>query len=286
VFGTKLHRPRERSSTNNSNGNIYNREEEIKLMARICLQNMVALSGHGTRSHHKSTLLVTSQMWGTGKTWLGNHFLGELKKIKFQNFIEELRKEFGSENVDKLLSAVYIYIDLRDIPTKNIESLSFDLKILLLEELLLAHPEEDINHWSQKDDNETGYIDIFNHFSNRYKKYYFVHLDEVDKIMDIQPRVSNVRIEAATRYSKFWDDINQIMSSNASLYCSGRSTLLYMLCQLGKGKFQNIRNSLAAATCMLLTPLKEEHISQILIDTYGFNGRRNIIKLETNFLLL
>jgi hypothetical protein len=145
--------PCKRSSVLNINLPFQNRDEDIKTMARICLKNLkISKMESLAKSTEKTTLLTSSQMLGSKKTWLGNHFLREFNSPQFAEFRSELEKEFGVEAVETLGRSEYIVIDFRhwkymlsSLPEGDRGLDLFVLRSLI--ETMLSHFPEDLAFW-------------------------------------------------------------------------------------------------------------------------------------------
>ena len=99
---------------------FQNREIEIETIARKCLENLkISGSRETERTQAKYTLFTTAQIWGSGKSWLGAHFLDQFKSPQYSLLRNKLEKEFGKDSVNTLLNTVYIIIDFRDFSSSS-----------------------------------------------------------------------------------------------------------------------------------------------------------------------
>lgn len=235
------------------------------MIAESCLNNW-KYAGSSLRSTEKTELLTAAQMWGSGKTWLGENFPKVFKSDleEYQPLKEELRKKFGEENLQVLQNMVYVAIDFRDF-TMHMNNLDEYVKYSLLGSLLLLFP-QDKEIWKTRSKSETTCAKIIEYFYVKYSRALFIHFDEVDKILEIEPKIQQSDDEQSIkRFYQFWTLINPILYRGGFLYCSGRSPYLYYL---GKGLYiKSGLTSPGAARCILLDTLKQEHIERILQDT-------------------
>lgn len=95
-----------------------NREKEMELMLNACLTNRrffySRLSDDSEMSTHKPILIISCQMWGSGKSWFGYHFLKQLR-IRIPNTIQEKMNTHPQEMND-VLNAIYVQINFKFIP--------------------------------------------------------------------------------------------------------------------------------------------------------------------------
>ncbi len=87
-------------------------------MARQCLNNMRTAANPVLASDEPFALLTAAQMFGSGKTYLGRHFLHQLRadNPSMQEIREKLKKEYGKELLEQLLNRyTYVLFDLRTI---------------------------------------------------------------------------------------------------------------------------------------------------------------------------
>jgi hypothetical protein len=248
---------------------FQNREDQIKLFAQTCLANLQnSRRTASDQSTHKMVLLTAAQIWGSGKSWLGNYWLRELKKEKYQELRSELIKEFGQEDVTTIMNSIYILVDLRDHPVEE-EAAHHSFKLAILDCLLMEFPEER-EFWAAK---PISYAldKIVGAFASKYSKHFFIHIDEFDEILSCPPSLSEKTLsyEAITRFYRLWKLMDRITrTTGITFYCSGRTSLLYAL---GKGKYPTIRSP-GQAVCVLLDVLHENHIRQYLLDSFTFDA--------------
>jgi hypothetical protein len=248
---------------------FYNREKQIEKIARICLTNLKRARERVSSdiSTYPLNLLTASQMWGSGKSWLGNHFLLELHKDKYRSLLNLLMEEFGEDNVNALLKCRLILIDFRFYSPAS-HPLNY-LNTLVLTAFLDAFDGEDRSYWTKQSPSNWTLANIVRHFSQKYGLIFFIHFDEVDKILQFSPPIYNsLSLVAAKRYYEFWQLItNIIFTTGSTVYCSGRSALLF---SLGKGLYH---------TFDLSSPSK---VTAILLDTFKIDTVRFCVE-ELNF---
>ena len=253
-----------------TNPTFMNREEEIKEMTRICVQNMKNAQGISSdQSQNKMVLLTSAQMWGSGKSWLGNYFLLELQKTKYNQW---LSMSFKGEDIQPILDAKYLLIDLRENGPGQLlssESMDIGLRKALLAELLHAFPQENPSEWVDEIVDEWPLSDLVKYFKDKYQKMLFIHFDETDLIREFPPKIPVTSDSAAVaRYYDFWGLIDPITrSTGCTCYCSGRSPILYLL---GKSLFKSFKSP-SASLCLLLDTLKVEHIETYLQVLFTFD---------------
>jgi hypothetical protein len=93
--------------------NFVDRDEEIKKLFDICMQNIVNLSPETNRSYKPAILVTMAQMFGSGKTTFAIEFLNEIKTPRFSSFLAEKSKIYGNLVQDFLKKAKLVYVDLR-----------------------------------------------------------------------------------------------------------------------------------------------------------------------------
>jgi hypothetical protein len=228
---------------------FQNRDQEIAKIARACLRNLQTSKMLASdASTWKYTLLTLAQMWGSGKSWLGNHFLHQFRSPRFADLRKQLEDEFGEGAVAELLNAKYVLIDFRRFQGKLDKSTLDEFVLRCLVSSLLQFFPEDGEYWSKQPIKQWDCADIMNEFSNRHKTKFFIHFDEVDAILETQPAVDSEGLPAAERFYGFWKRIDPILGTGNFLYCSGRSAILYAL---GKGLYTS-RNLISLGTLKLV----------------------------------
>jgi hypothetical protein len=137
-------------------------------MLKVCLENLensrLQRKNKESASQYKLCLLSTAQMWGSGKTYLGTHFLDRIRDN--QELIEEVKRELGSKyNPDdmKLLldKEKFHHIDLRRFRHEV-------LKDYLSRSLLSLHP-EDGDYWAKQEMSSSSCGRIISWFMQKYK---------------------------------------------------------------------------------------------------------------------
>lgn len=221
---------------------FQNREPEIEAIATTCLQNLrVSKLGAGEISQKKTTLLTTAQMWGSGKTWLGRHFLPQFRSQQYKTLRSKLEVEYGSDTVGILANSVYIPIDLRRWMHMFIQLPPGRLDLYILRSLLgtiLAYYPQDIDFWQNQPESKWSPGSILNWFKEKYNRSFFIHYDEVDYILQVPPAIlydAAFEIEGANRFYHFWTFIHSVTLTGNFLYISGRSVFLYAF---GKGLYR------------------------------------------------
>ena len=258
---------------------FQNREAEIETIARVCLNNLkVSKLRSGEVSQHKTTLLTSAQMWGSGKSWLGTHFLQQIKTERYAPLRSKLAEEFGPKAVKTLIKSVYIPIDLRlwtgslfltSAPTLD----QFVLRALV--GTMVMHFPDDLAFWQSQPESYWEPKTIVAWFSKKYDKTFFVHFDEVDTILCVPPMITRDEVIGmrAFRFLEFWGLIHPIILSSNFLYVSGRSAFgkgLYHSSGLMSPGIRSSDNNLQGAnTCLLLDTLKPQHIENILAENPG-----------------
>lgn len=257
-------------------------------MATTFIENYIISKIFPTTSNETPlTLLSTAQMFGSGKTWLGNHFLSELRSMKnekFRNKLCELQTysenfqtkiksitlfqfnlfEALSEASNMLLNCTYVCIDLREfcqsLHSTDIEAtIKTMIKTSLVTCLLLCVPEEKrqepINFWRNEPIVSTQITEIIDYFSVLLGTKLFVHFDELDSIF--LPTDSN-DIQLNKLYL-FWNQIHVILTRQHFLYCSGRTSLLLAIGKTGKSSNRSPGKNI----CLLLDTLKVDHLKEL-----------------------
>lgn len=207
-------------------------------MARSCLRNLqICTLTASEASTLQQTLLTTSQMWGSGKSWLGNHFLDQFCSERFAALRKQLAMEFGENGVSLLTHAKYVLIDFRQFQDMlNKSNLDQFVLHCLVSSLVQFFP-EDGDFWSKQSMQRWGPQSIVSWFSEKHNQIFFIHFDEVDVILEAQPAVKSERLPAAERFYQFWQLVHPMLLKGNFLYCSGRSAILYAL---GKGLYQSL----------------------------------------------
>lgn len=239
---------------------FQNREAEIETIARACLNSLkTSQLASGELSQQKITLLTSAQMWGCGKSWLGTHFLQQFRSQQYAPLRAKLVEEYGTEAVNTLTNCVYVPIDLRRdmvLPTGC-------LALLILRSLvgaLITHFPEDRAFWESQPVSIWLPRTVLHWFSEKCKKTFFIHFDEVDAILEVPPKLERdevVGIEAAKRFYDFWTFTHSIILTGNFLYATGRFVFHYDL----------LRSSYS--TCLLLDTLKPQHLDNILAQNPG-----------------
>jgi hypothetical protein len=222
---------------------FQNREAEIETIARTCLKNLKISTMHpNERSQKKTTLLTSAQMWGSGKSWLGNHFLEQFNSPQFATLRSKLAEEFGAEAVNTLASSVYVLVDLRDTSDMTLMrpgvTLGQFVLVSLVRTMISLFP-EDRPFWESQPVSRWLSGAVMHWFSEKYHKTFFVHFDEVDLILSVPPEIKKdevVGIEAAKRFYEFWTLTHPIILTGNFLYFTGRSVFLYAY---GKGLYRS-----------------------------------------------
>jgi hypothetical protein len=96
---------------------FVDRENEVAFMATHYSENLV-FYGREASSTHPPVLITSSQMYGSGKTFLGSHFLWKLRDsvYKQQNHMEDEYhvdlSKINQNGLSLLLKSVYHYVIL------------------------------------------------------------------------------------------------------------------------------------------------------------------------------
>jgi hypothetical protein len=84
-------------------GVFINRNDEVALIAECCLCNYMFRDP----SSFNTILCIATQMYGSGKTFLGKHFLHSLRSKL--DLVADLKMKFRAADVEVLLQSVYLY---------------------------------------------------------------------------------------------------------------------------------------------------------------------------------
>jgi hypothetical protein len=221
---------------------FQNRDAEIETIARTCLENLKLVKlVHSEESQKKTTLLTSAQMWGSGKSWLGNHFLEQFNSPQCETLRSKLAEEFGTEDVHTLAHSIYLLVDLRRwsdlLPRRAVQLDEYVLCSLV--GAMLMHFPDDCTFWESQPIANWTPKGVLAWFTKKYHKTFFVHFDEVDLILNVAPSLTRdeiIGIEAAKRFYDFWRLTHPIILTGNFLYVSGRSVFLY---SYGKGLYRN-----------------------------------------------
>jgi hypothetical protein len=103
-----------------------------------------------------------------------------------------------------------------------------------------------------------------NWFWKETQKYFFIHFDEVDRLIDyLLPVSDGLDLVTAGKFYAFWKMLREVMLTPTFIYCSGRTSFLYAL---GKGFYRDVglHSGNGITKCLLLDTLKANHIESIL----------------------
>lgn len=158
-------------------------------------------------------LLTSSQMWGSGKSWLGNYFLDQLHKRP--NICKSLSNEFSRQLVDQLLSSLYVLVDLRQFLGSTSLDMEDWLRLTLVNILVLSEniyvdstttKAKIIAQYSKMNLHSASIRWIVQSFISLHRRPIFLHFAEIDRIVQcFQPTVNPVSVDAVRRLYKFWD---------------------------------------------------------------------------------
>ena len=255
---------------------FVNREIECEKLATILLGNYNKRKKRetttGAQSQARLTLATSAQMFGSGKSTFGVNFLDRLRTQ--EEMKQKLAKTYGASAMEWLLGLVYVGVDFRDL---NV-ALSFieSIRKSLFDALSGKVPQEQLASVQEKLKNcklsTITCSEIVQIIEEATGSSFFLHLDEVSALGAF---VSRNETNVMLLY-KMWMEISQIHNTTESeLFCSGRSPSLFLL---GKGLGQHVdQRSPEDAECVLLDPLKVEHVKEIFADFFQVNGKEKLI---------
>eukprot|EP01132_Coremiostelium_polycephalum_P005509 gene5509-6863_t len=236
---------------------FVNRTNEIKSMAEI-FSKVVKLREIGaTDINMVIPLVITCQMWGSGKTALGANFLHEIKKYDDK---EKLKYDPRLFNLD------YIYIDTRSFVGK-VERDSHPLSVLVhsFQYALIKKASPGISVPTSSSELESIFMD---HCVNQFRKYLF-HIDELEawfrSIYEKEPK------ETIEILSSLWNLVfHPMILYGNPVYVSGRTSLLFSIGRnLYREKWGIVSPNRNEICWILLHILEKSHIEEIL-KQYGF----------------
>ncbi|EGG14621.1 hypothetical protein DFA_10879 [Cavenderia fasciculata] len=161
---------------------FINRKKEIKLISQSFLRILSARnysSGDLNNANRQNMPIVVScQMWGSGKTSLGQQYLREIRrnvqlqeeiKSDWEKVVETTIVPSHANAFDTLLSLKPLYIDLRDVKVPDVTLWNLAIANAILRVLAYSRNEAytSINHIDQL-------------IGKHHLKEYFIHLDEID----------------------------------------------------------------------------------------------------------
>lgn len=103
-----------------------NREKELEKMLEACIQNQLyskqSTADPTVFSQIKPVLVTSCQMWGSGKSYFGRHFLAQLRTSKMQSFITKKIEETKQypDLMNNILQAKYLLVDFRAATSKEL----------------------------------------------------------------------------------------------------------------------------------------------------------------------
>eukprot|EP01124_Arcella_intermedia_P021716 TRINITY_DN308_c0_g3_i1.p1 TRINITY_DN308_c0_g3~~TRINITY_DN308_c0_g3_i1.p1 ORF type:complete len:772 (-),score=158.30 TRINITY_DN308_c0_g3_i1:2167-4272(-) len=216
-------------------------------------------------SQKKFKLEICCQMYGSGKTYLGENFLNTLKSGKLDEKLKNL------QHFDTLLQCDYVLLDLRFASSKfhGNDNLVLPMVILISQAVLFTYKEqpffEDLKQFLENCAINITILELLRGISKITGKRILYHIDEIDVILNsIVTRNQEISAKSkATVYYTFWNLVlSDILLSGNLCYVSGRSSILYTL---GKGYYANYElTSPTACVARTLDPLNEGNIYLIL----------------------
>eukprot|EP01124_Arcella_intermedia_P015150 TRINITY_DN21666_c0_g1_i1.p1 TRINITY_DN21666_c0_g1~~TRINITY_DN21666_c0_g1_i1.p1 ORF type:complete len:722 (+),score=113.90 TRINITY_DN21666_c0_g1_i1:292-2166(+) len=210
-------------------------------------------------------------MFGSGKTYLGLHFLSMLKAS--QPMCDTLRKDFAKE-LPILLKFEYVLLDLRLTSFDSMDLVS-PMVLLISQEVLYLCKEEpcykELKNWLENATTQINVMVLLDNINRITKKRFFFHVDEIDLILDSLHKHNRTNsIDEVSTYYKFWKDVVfQCFLTGNQCYVSGRSSFLYTLSK-GYYKQENLRSP-CICKARTLDPLSQTNIKEIMIHLKRFS---------------
>jgi hypothetical protein len=235
-----------------------NRSAELQEMAKIFLHNLSIVPSN--MNDQKFKLVLTCQMFGSGKTSLGEQFLYKIPEYR------ESLQNYKDTTWQKLLRLEYVLVDLRFAGF----DLSLGQDLLTFSSLFMQHLARCIIHHFKLNDEQCQ--SLFNtpvadtttlilrllKIASKSETLILFHFDELDlwrPYPDDTPR----------GFYYLWNQhLMPILRSGHQVYCSGRSPVLF---ELGKGYYKNrTLNSpeMGASECIILDVLHTKHIEKLV----------------------
>ncbi len=91
--------------------------------------------------------------------------------------------------------------------------------------------------WAERNlDNDYLWSDISN-LQNAVGVPFFIHIDEVDVLLSVNPPVAPLSISAVERYYRMWELLAPILRIGSSVFCTGRSSLIN---SIGSGLYRRV----------------------------------------------
>ncbi|GAM28901.1 hypothetical protein SAMD00019534_120770 [Acytostelium subglobosum LB1] len=197
---------------------FVDREREITTMAQHCLKVIgIGRMAGGARNNYSAPILVTSQMWGSGKTHLGLHFVDQVRteqniKAAVLEMYETMRLP-NQTNIEqdwaRLVSLPTIYIDMRMISCPMDRHFSKEERLSALCQCLITVGS---GSYDQQQLNPT--------VVTRCIPQSFVHIDEIDHIFNNSKETMEI-------ICYLWSNLFQALALvGFPVYISGRTSSL------------------------------------------------------------
>ncbi|GAM21748.1 hypothetical protein SAMD00019534_049230 [Acytostelium subglobosum LB1] len=210
-------------------GIFVDRVSEITKMATHYLK-VIAIGNlsSGERNNYAPPILATSQMWGSGKTHLGNNFIRKLKdsatirEAALEKYVDVINGQNPRVNIQKLMSLQTVYIDMRNI---TINQENGDISAIWMAALchFLIQTGIPICRKPNPTPCEHTPKGVLNSIAQC-----FIHIDEIDHIFaNNQDRTNSMSI-----VYYLWTNLFQDLALNGyPVYISGRSSVLLTINQ-------------------------------------------------------
>lgn len=223
---------------------FVDRERDVIRLSSDQINNAIRYRLGGQQQNPKDFVLnLGAQMTGCGKTYLAEsvHLRAQSSKETRQEIEKQLLNGFIAEDFDRFVGAKFLRLDLRT-DLRQAGSFEFALKLALLQKLLLAtgNTDDDRAHFALQSTKQTSTGNMVEYFAGKYGCAFFVHVDQIDFVassrdlyVDLPSGTGDVEL-----FAQLWSLLQPIVTSGGYMYCSGRSSTLYLL---GAG-FHSIRN--------------------------------------------
>ena len=227
--------PLPKSINNFSDGTFINRVSELNTAWEIFIYNWE----NRNNKQKKFKLLVTGQMFGSGKTTFGENILN----FNDTHIAKEFLKIPESSGKDALRRAIYLKIDFQNIyilpqivDIKQV--ISLNIWINLFKNYFGIALSESVFFWSQKNYN---LLECIGFISEICQRPIFIHFDELNYLetpsyfKQLYPEFYKSRTEKDLFlvYYEFWDAIYPLFEEGIFVYCTGKSMKLL---ELGKNR--------------------------------------------------
>ena len=252
---------------------FIDRDTELQKAWETLIDGMEGVSvGAYSGTTRKRILLLTGQMFGSGKTTFGKKLL-DWSDSRINHLFEHAMAGNCSFHKDRLRTALTVYIDLQtDLPLPLNTMDEFVSKLVFIKTMKQYFDVNELDAKTWWDNNRPDSISCVYMLSELVGTSLFLHFDEMNLLLE-QMKANNIHpsgeVSAAddraelemTYLYEFWSVVDKLSMRGTFLYLSGKSLVLNDI-----GRQKHTSSSPSPVHHLYLSTFTHDDISSILWD--------------------